>query len=167
MDRRSVLAACAGGLPLSLLTSALSAAAQTPTDEVPTSAQLRVIGVLTAATFQNAYLLLDIAAISLGKEGLTAERVRNLARALVRQFDGVIGQLRRLEDAHLAADDAAFVDSAMQVCRSLQDDARALGKYADKQTATDQRAFEKAHAQAEQALRNLLGDKPPKTPASE
>ncbi len=159
MDRRSLMIAAAG-LPLGLcLNSQLANGTLAQADESLSSAQLRVIGVLTAATTQDVFLLLDLAAASLAKEGLSADRVRTLSKAMVRQLDGVIGQLRKMEDINLAKDDAAFVDSAMQVCRSLQDDARALGRYADKQTSADQKTFERTHQKAEQSLRELLEEK--------
>jgi hypothetical protein len=64
--------------------------------------------------------------------------------------------MRRLEDEDLTPEDAAFVDGAIQACLGLQNDARALAKYADRQTPLEQRAFEKAHQQSEQAIRDLL-----------
>lgn len=159
MDRRSLLGLLAVLPGSALMLPAQALAWQVQSEESLGSSHLRTIGILTTATVQNAYLLLDVASISLSRGGIPAERVRSLCRALVRQLDGVIGQLRRLEDEDLTVEDAAFVDGAMQTCRALQDDSRALGKFADRQTAQEQRAFEKSHQLSEQAVRDLVTDR--------
>ena len=167
MDRRSAMRVLAAGAPAGIAwlgSQPLAWPAQN--EETTGSTHLRMIGMLTTAAVQNVYLLLDLSSASLARGGLPVERVRSLCRAMVRQLDGVIGQLRRLEDEDLTAEDAAFVDGAMQACRALQDDARSLGKYAHRQAPADLRTFEKAHVASDQAIREMLNEKAPASPGA-
>jgi hypothetical protein len=117
---------------------------------------LEAVGGLSAVGAQNTHLLLGVTADAFRRGVYASQRAAQIARGAARQFDSVVAQLRRLQNRNLASEDDAFIDGLIKVFRQIEDEARALEKYAERGEPADLKAFEKARRDAAEALDVLL-----------
>lgn len=131
---------------------AMSAAEEEEEEDVP----MLAVGALSAANAKSSFLLIGVTADAFVHDAYKPEQITNIMAAVVTQLEAVNKVLTKLKDDDLEEDDEMYVAKVIKVHKLLQEEARALTKFADKKGESEAKAFDKARKAAMKAIDELI-----------